>query len=85
MFLQSNYSFFYIALKSKESGIEFSNSANVLLLLRIVLSFSYKHVISGVYSTWTVALEDTVVVGAGLIALPFNSGDDISMETLDYL
>ena len=50
-------------------GIESSNSANVLLLLRILLSFSFKDVVSGGESTWKVALEDTINVGAGLISV----------------
>ncbi len=63
-------------------GIESSKSTNVLLLLRILLSFSFKYVVSGGESTWKVALEDTINVGAGLISGYFNSGDDISIETL---
>jgi hypothetical protein len=62
-------------------GIESSNSANVLFLLRILLSFSFQDVF-GAESTWKVALEDTINVGAGLISGYFNSGDDISIETL---
>ncbi len=47
--LKSNYSFFNIAPESKVLGMESSNSANVLLLLRMLLrmllSFSFKDVV----------------------------------------
>jgi hypothetical protein len=52
------------------------------LLLRILLSFSFKDVVSGGESTWKVALEDTINVGAGLISVLFMPGNDTSMETL---
>ena len=64
-------------------GIESCNSAKVLLLLRIVFVVFLQRCYLRPRIDLDGNSEDTINVGAGLIALSFNSGDDSSMETLD--
>ncbi len=64
-----------VTAKSKVLDIKSRNQTHIILLM-VVLSFSYSYFISGIQSTWAATLENTITVGEGPSALAFNPSDD---------